>query len=120
MSIVAEMLRYIGMHWVEWAFVALTSITGVLYRKMLNGLKETQSRDKSISDGMVAILRSQIVDKYNYYSDKGYCPIYAKEVIAELYTPYKELGGNGVVKNLVEELNELPNISTERRTLRKN
>ena len=44
--------------------------------------------------------------------DKGYCPIYALDNIHSLYEQYKNLGGNGTVARLMEEIETIP---TERR-----
>ena len=108
MSLVTEIFAYIGMHWVEWAFAVLAGATGILYRKMFKSIKDTAARDKSIADGVQSILRDRIIQVYNYYKDKGYCPIYAQENVKRLYEPYHSLGGNDVATGLVEKLLDMP------------
>lgn len=70
--------------------------------------EEEKKKNAAVANGMQALLRDRIIQSYNYYHDKGYCPIYARENIKKLYNPYHELGGNDVATDLVEELFELP------------
>ena len=54
------------------------------------------------------LLRDRIIETYNHYNDKGYCPIYAKESMRRLYAAYHALGGNDVATELKEKLLEMP------------
>jgi len=112
MSIIAEILRYIGLHWIEWIFVALGGGLVAFWRWAVKKFKTINVENDSIANGIQALLRSEIIDKYNYYKDKGYCPIYAKENIRRLYKPYEALGGNDVATKLVNEMLDMP---TERK-----
>lgn len=103
MSIVMEVLRYIGLHWIEWAFVGLGGALALLWRWMTKKFRVMKAENDAIADGIQALLRSEIIDKYNYYKGKGYCPIYAKENMEKLYEPYHVLGGNDVATKLVNE-----------------
>ena len=58
------------------------------------------------------LLRDRIIQAYNHYTEKGYCPIYSRENIEKMYTEYNHLGGNGTVTELVDRIRELP---TERK-----
>ena len=42
------------------------------------------------------------------YSEKGYCPIYAKDNVKRLYKPYTELGVDDVITELVGKLLQMP------------
>lgn len=92
----------------EILFSLLLAICSFTYRKVLKRLKE-QDRVKL---GVQAILRDRIIGSYNHYMEKGYYPIYAQENVNRLYEQYHNLGGNGTVTHLVEELETLP---TERK-----
>ena len=41
----------------------------------------------------------------------GFCPVYARESIEQMAMQYYNLGGNGVVHQLMDKLEELPTIS---------
>lgn len=58
--------------------------------------------------GVEALLRDRIIQSYNHYQDKGYCPIYAKESLKRMYDAYHSLGGNDVATKLKNELLEMP------------
>lgn len=61
-----------------------------------------------MSEASQAILRDRIIQMYNYYKEKEYFPIYARESLEHMYIAYKKLNGNGVIDNLVEDLMNLP------------
>lgn len=92
------MIEIIINYWVE---VLLTSISmGIIYVfKQYGGLK----------NGMIALLRNEIVRIYERYTKLGYCPTYMKENVNEIYINYHKLGGNGMATSMVNELFELPN-----------
>lgn len=78
------------------------------YKKLNDSLKERKEKEEAIKLGMQSLLRVRIIETYNHYSDKGVCPIYARENMEALYVQYHELGGNGTVRDLIEKLNDLP------------
>lgn len=85
---------------------ALTAYLGTMYR-----IKKKEN--DALKEGVQALLRDRIIQAYNHYSDKGWIPIYATESIEACYKSYEELGENGVIDNLMSQLRELPNHSTE-------
>ena len=84
-----------------WIEILLTSITtGIIYIFKQYGV---------LKNGMIALLRNEIVRIYDKYTKLGYCPSYMKENINEMYVNYHKLGGNGMVTSMVSELFKLPN-----------
>ena len=65
-------------------------------------------RYQSTQDGMKCLLRAEIIRDHSHYMDKGFIPIYATENVLESYNAYHELGGNGTITKMVEELKRLP------------
>lgn len=70
--------------------------------------KDEEARQKAIADGIQSLLRESIIANYNKYSERGYCPIYAKTSIKEAYEAYHKLGGNDVATALYKDLVEMP------------
>ena len=70
--------------------------------------KEAEEKEKALSEGVQALLRESIVTAYNKYSDKGYCPIYAKESLKKVYKAYHDLEGNDVATSLYEKVLRMP------------
>ena len=76
------------------------------YNKNIDNLK---TLTEIISKSEQAVLRDRIIQMYNhYYYDKLFFPIYARESLEQMFKEYKNLGGNGVVDNLVKSLLSLP------------
>lgn len=98
------MLQWMAQYWLETVFGLLVALFTFLYRRLSKRVK----RIGTVELGVQALLRDRIVQAYNHYSDKGYCPIYGRQNVEALYTQYRALGGNGTVKDLVDKLSRLP------------
>lgn len=109
-----EIFAYIQSHWIEWLFCALTSLLGIGYKNLSSRLKAEQKKNTAIAEGVQSLLRESIVSNYNKYTDRGYCPIYAKESIKHVYKSYHNLGGNDVATKLYNTLLAMPEEPKER------
>lgn len=103
-----EILAYIGANWVEWLFTVCLAGLTLAWRKVAKRLEKEQKKNDAIAEGVQSLLRESIVTNYNRYSDKGFCPIYAKESLKNVYKSYHDLGGNDVATGLYKELLEMP------------
>lgn len=101
-------LAYIAEHWLEWLFAIITGIIAFGYKKISHRLEEEREKNKAIAEGVQALLRENIVNSYNKYLDRKYCPIYAKESLKKAYTAYSALGGNDVATSLYKKILEMP------------
>lgn len=106
---------YIMSHWIEWLFAiigaALTYIIKELRQQQAKQKKAEEKREqdnKALADGVRSLLRENIVANYNKYSDRRYCPIYAKESLKQVYAAYHNLGGNDVATELYHKLLAMP------------
>lgn len=99
-----DILSYIQAHWVQALFAAISAVLAFAYRNIAKRLEEEQKKNKAIADGVQSLLRESIVENYNRYSDKGFCPIYAKESIKRVYQAYSNLGGNDVAHELYQKI----------------
>ena len=109
-----EILSYIQSHWLEWLFGALTALLGLGYKSLSSRLKAEQKKNAAIAEGAQSLLRESIVSNYNKYTDRGYCPIYAKESIKHVYEAYHNLDGNDVATKLYNTLLAMPEEPKER------
>lgn len=101
-------INYISDNWIGWLFAALSAVFGIILRNLWKMIKTERSENETVREGMQALLRDRIIESYNKYSEKGYCPIYAKENVKHMYAPYHALGGNDVATELVERLMKMP------------
>lgn len=97
-------IDYVSAHWIEWLMTIVTAVVGLGYRSVSKKLQEERNRNEAIAEGVQSLLRESIVSNYNKYSDKGFCPIYAKESIKKVYAAYHDLGGNDVATSLYKKI----------------
>lgn len=103
-----ELLTFIASHWLEWLFTAVLAVLSWLFKEMREQLAEEKIKNEAIAEGVQSLLRESIVSNYNLYSDRGYCPIYAKESIKKVYKAYHNLGGNDVATELYGKVLKMP------------
>ena len=89
------------------------ALVGAIITLLWTMLRAKKRENDALKEGVQALLRDRIIQAYNHYSYKGWIPIYAMESIEACYKSYEELGENGVIDNLMRQLRELPNHSTE-------
>lgn len=102
----------------------ITSVISCLISFFLGGgltwsiarLKGGVKREKALEDGLKSLLRGKLIDYHDKYTERGYCPIYAKESARRSYEAYRDLGGNGVITQLYEALMALPVSDKEEET----
>jgi hypothetical protein len=102
------MVEFIIKYWLEFGFGLITLGLTASVRHFNKQDKIRKAEQDAIKKGIQALLRNEIIDQYNKYMDKGYMPIYAMENVEAMYKQYKALDGNGTIKELYEELQELP------------
>lgn len=98
------MTKFILEYWIEFLF-GLGSTAIMFYIKKIG---KKVNEQEAIKLGVQALLRDRIIQAYNIYYDRGSCPIYARENIQELSKQYTNLGGNGVICDLLKKLQSLP------------
>lgn len=89
---------------------ALGAIIAFLKSKLNEALKQNkQKEDRSviIENAVQSLLRDRLIDKYRHYKSVGEMTILDKENIDHLYNEYLNLGGNGTVKELFEDLKDV-------------
>ena len=79
-------------------------ITGVF----LAMLRKHRKENEAIKNGVKSLLRAEIIRQYEKYSDKGYCPIYAREPLTLAHDAYHSLGGNSTATDLFNKTINLP------------
>lgn len=61
-------------------------------------------KNKALAKAVQSLLRDRLIEKYRLFKIKGEMTILDKENIDSLFEEYKELGGNGTIKELMEDL----------------
>ena len=93
--------------WLTWAFGLLA---GYLIVKV-KGIKDKQSaadkRQKALEAGVQALLRGELIRSYEKYHEQGYITVHGLEAANKAYDAYHELGGNGTITSLMEDMRQL-------------
>lgn len=67
---------------------------------------QKKERDANIR-GTMLLLRVQLIEYHDKYTSLGHIPSYAYQNFCEMYEAYHDLGGNGMVTKMSEEIHEL-------------
>lgn len=89
----------------DWA---IPFLLGGAITTILACFKRFSKRHRTLEDGVESLLRLEIVRSYNEYTERGYCPIYARESLTRAYNDYHALGGNDVATDLFKKILALP------------
>lgn len=83
--------------------IVLTALMGYIV-----WLLKKQKKDRNAnSKGTMLLLRVQLIEYHDKYTILGSISSYAYENFCEMYEAYHELGGNGMITKMKEEIDEL-------------
>lgn len=83
--------------------VVLTALMGYIVWLLQNQKKDRDANSK----GTMLLLRVQLIEYHDKYTELGEIPSYAYENFQEMYDAYHALGGNGMITKMHEEIEEL-------------
>ena len=98
------LLDFIIKYWLQILFSGVLSALTFVIKKMSEDFKKEKLDQKSIRLGVQAILRDRLIQSYNHHMGLGYCPIHDRDNISNMYNQYHNLGENGVMDGLVDEI----------------
>lgn len=96
------MLSFIGQYWLEFILTAISSGAVFVLKKVYKDFKKESQEQKSIKEGMVAILHDTLFKNCEQYIKKGEITISELDNLEGLYHSYHSLGGNGTGTELFE------------------
>lgn len=83
--------------------VAMTSAMGYVV-----WLLKQQKRDRDAnSRGTMLMLRAKLIEYHKEWTERQYITKHGLQNFIEMYDAYHDLGGNGMVTHLLEEVEEL-------------
>ena len=103
-----DILKIILSYLIPTAIGAILGVVSTRLKKNKQIDEEKEKKEKAIEEGLQALLRNELVNRYREYETKGELSILDKENIEAMFKQYEILGGNGTVKHLMEELLSLP------------
>lgn len=87
---------------------AIPFLCGLVASGIGAGIALSRKKIRAMQQGMVSLLRAEILRSYEKYTERGFCPLYAREALAREYKAYHDLGGNDVATDLYHQVCELP------------
>lgn len=92
--------------------VAIIGVFNVVFTTVFPVIRESKKKKsgdmKIVEDGLQCLLRAEIIRSHDKYTEREYCPIYAKENLKRAYDAYKALGGNDIATELYHQCMALP------------
>ena len=83
--------------------IALPIVLGYIVWLLKNQKKDRDANRK----GTMLLLRVQMIEYHSKYMKMGDIPSYDYQNFCEMYEAYHELGGNGMVTKMKQEIEEL-------------
>lgn len=90
-------------YWMEFIFGLLISLIGYLLKKT----KDYHNTLNFTKTSVILLLKVEIIEKYNEYKKQNCVSIYDRQILSELYEEYKNLGGNGLVNQIINEMENI-------------
>ena len=87
--------------------VALPIILTSFFGYVVWFLKQQKKDRDANSKGTMLLLRVQLIEYHDKYVELGEIPSYVYNNFIEMYEAYHDLGGNGMVTKMYEEIQEL-------------
>lgn len=92
----------------ELLFQTYTIVLPILLGYIVWLLKQQKKSRDANSKGTMLLLRVQLIEYHEKWTERGYITKHGLENFIEMYNAYHSLGGNGMVTHLLEEVQELP------------
>lgn len=93
------------MNFYQWLCVlGIPSLSAMLIGVIVGQFKAV----RALKRGVQALLRAQMINDYNKWSERGYAPLYARQNFENLWVQYEALGENGVMEDLHMKFLKLP------------
>ena len=93
--------------WLTWAFSILAGYLIVKVRGIKDKQTAADKRQAALESGVQALLRGELIRSYEKYHEQGYITVHGLEAANKAYSAYHDLGGNGTITSLMEDMRRL-------------
>lgn len=101
-------MEFLLEYWAQWLLGLVSSGVLIYFRKKIKNIERFTIELNAQKAGIVALLRNSLIREHDKHTERGYIPFYASQNIQDMFDAYKNLGGNGAVCKIVEEMKSLP------------
>ena len=97
------------MEWTSFVGWILSPVCSELVGVVITHARQIRSSDNAMKEGMRVLLRQQLIALHEeWVLEKGYAPVYIKELSTSIYNAYHELRGNGTGTQVHKEIMACP------------
>lgn len=97
-------MNWIAQYWIEAGFGILLTVMLAGAKRIFTKFKMIKAEQAAQGRGIQALLRDRIVQAYYHYESTKSITLHGLENVEAMYKEYSNLGGNGAVKKLVEDM----------------
>lgn len=98
----------------QWlCFLGIDAIVGAVFVRLFALIKKERADRNAMKLALQAILRRDMIEDYNKWSERGYAPIYARQSFENCWEQYHSLGVNGVMDDIHKKFLDLPTEKNE-------
>lgn len=83
--------------------IVLSTVVPSLITGLCVYAKGVKKNNNALKEGMLSLLRAELIRQHDKWTAKDYCPIYAKDALEKAYNAYHQLGGNGTMTQIYKE-----------------
>ena len=87
--------------------IGVPALILAVFKYLWSQIKHNTEDSKALKAGIQALLRAQMINDFNKYSEIGYAPINARDNFEICWKQYHSLGVNGVMDDLHRKFLEL-------------
>lgn len=84
--------------------IVLSTVIPSLITGLCVYVKGVKKNNNALKEGMLSLLRAEIIRQHDKWTAQDYCPIYAKDALSKAYNAYHQLGGNGTMTQIYKEI----------------
>ena len=99
--------EFILKYWVEVLLTAVSSFVAFTYKKIREKFSEQDKKREAIEKGVQALLRNELIQRFREYKLVGEMTLLDKENMDHMFTEYFNLGGNGMIDHMNDDIAEL-------------
>ncbi|SDZ97271.1 hypothetical protein SAMN04515656_10210 [Eubacterium aggregans] len=101
------------------AVVTVTAAVSLCIGPVRRRVLQKITRDDAARAAIRALLRQQIIDACDKAREQGGMIFYQRENLHDMFTQYEALGGNHGIKDIVDEVLELPTVKIKKQEIEK-
>ncbi len=97
-------MDFIVKYWIEFLFSLVIAFIGYIVHRLGRYYKTIET---SVT-GVRVLLKTRIIEEYNRVKQARQISMYQRQTILDLYQEYKKLGGNGLIDDIMEQIDSIP------------